>query len=351
MTEQDLLSRHDAVLLDLDGTVYRGARPIAGAAETVASVRELGVGVRFVTNNAAKAPEAVAEHLTALGIAAAAEEVSTSAQAAALVLRRRLPEAATVLVVGTASLAAEVRAVGLRPVRAAEASAGDVAEADAVVQGHSPETCWEDLAQACVAIRAGAWWVGCNGDVTLPTERGQLPGNGSMLAALRAATGAEPDIAGKPRPPALRAAAESAKARDPLVVGDRLDTDIAGAVAAGFASLAVLSGVATPADLLAAGPAERPRYLAADLTALGGKADELEIGPRPGWRLAVEGADGVEGVEAATDNAVLVASSEGERDSMDLLRALCAAVWRHGTSAVRAGDELAEAALAELGLA
>lgn len=349
MAEPQLLSRHDAVLLDLDGTVYRGARPIAGAAEAIASVRGRGVGVRFVTNNAAKAPATVAEQLTALGIAAAAQEVSTSAQAAALVLRQRLPEAATVLVVGTASLAAEVRAVGLRSVRAAEASADDLAEVVAVVQGHSPDTCWEDLARACVAIRAGARWVACNGDVTLPTEHGELPGNGAMVAALRAATGAEPDIAGKPRPPLLRTAAESAKARDPLVVGDRLDTDIAGAVAAGFASLAVLSGVATPAALLAAGPAERPRYLGADLTALGGRADELEIAPRPGWCVNVNAADGANAADA-----VLVASSDGERDSerdgLDLLRALCAAAWRHGTTAVRAGDEPAEAALAELGL-
>lgn len=103
-----LLDRHDAVLLDLDGTVYRGARPITGVPETITSVRRRGVAVRFVTNNAAKAPSAVAEHLTALGVAADAGEVSTSAQAAAQVLRQRLPEGAAVLVVGTASLAAEV---------------------------------------------------------------------------------------------------------------------------------------------------------------------------------------------------------------------------------------------------
>ncbi|NIJ11546.1 HAD superfamily hydrolase (TIGR01450 family) [Saccharomonospora amisosensis] len=332
-----LLDRHDAVLLDLDGTVYRGARPITGVPETITSVRRRGVAVRFVTNNAAKAPSAVAEHLTALGVAADAGEVSTSAQAAAQVLRQRLPEGAAVLVVGTASLAAEVDGVGLRAVPAAGATDEQAERVDAVVQGHSPDTCWADLARACLAVRAGAYWVACNGDVTLPTERGELPGNGSMVAALRAATGAEPEIAGKPRPPVLRTAAESAAAGDPLVVGDRLDTDIAGATATGFASLAVLSGVATPAELLAAGPAERPRYLATDLTALQGKADELEVAPRPGWRVCAE--DGV-----------LVASSNGERDAVDLLRALCAAAWRHGTSAVRAGEEIAEAALAELGL-
>lgn len=332
-----LLDRHDAVLLDLDGTVYRGSLPITGVPETITSVRRLGVAVRFVTNNAAKAPSAVAEHLTSLGVAADPGEVSTSAQAAARVLRQRLSAGSAVLVVGTASLAAELRAAGLRPLAAAEASDEQAEQAAAVVQGHSPDTCWADLARACVAVRAGAHWVACNGDVTLPTERGELPGNGAMVAALRAATGAEPEIAGKPRPPVLRTAAESAGAVDPLVVGDRLDTDIAGATAAGFASLAVLSGVVTPAELLAAGPAERPRYLATDLTALQGKADELEVAPRPGWHVT-------------TEDGVLVASSNGERDGIDLLRALCAAAWRHGTSAVRAGEEIAEAALAQLGL-
>lgn len=332
MTDTAVLATHDAVLFDLDGTVYRGSRAIPGAAEAISRVREHGTPVRFVTNNASKAPEEVAEHLTGLGVSAKVAEVNTSAQAGALVLRERLPAGAAVLVVGTEALADEVAAAGLRPVR--RVTDNPVA----VVQGHSPDTGWADLAEACLAIRNGALWVACNIDPTLPTERGQLPGNGSMVAALRTATNQEPKIAGKPRPPLLRAAAESAGAVAPLVVGDRLDTDIAGAVASGFASLAVLTGVTTPAALLAADPGMRPRYVAADLTALDGKTDELEIGPRPGWHVAVDGD-------------VTTVATDGGSDSLELLRTVCDVVWRHGTTTLVATDEQAAATLTELGLA
>ncbi|MFF5992533.1 HAD-IIA family hydrolase [Prauserella flavalba] len=331
MTDGALLDRHDAVLLDLDGTVYHGVRPIPHAAEAIGRARDRGTSIRFVTNNASKAPEAVAEHLKSLGVVAEPGEVLTSAQAAARVLRDHLPEGAAVLVVGAGSLAAEVDGGGLRSVRKADAGVA------AVVQGHSPKTGWADLAEACVAIREGALWVACNADATLPTERGLLPGNGAMVAALKAATDRAPIVAGKPEPPLFRTAAESAGATAPLVVGDRLDTDIAGAVAAGVDSLVVLTGVATPASLLAAIPAERPRYLAADLTGLDGKADELEIGPRPGWRT--EARDGE-----------LVVTSDGGHDGLDLLRALCDAAWRHGVTTVRAGDGQAASALGDLGL-
>ncbi|WP_244231216.1 HAD-IIA family hydrolase [Saccharomonospora piscinae] len=329
MTVATLLDRHDAVLFDLDGTVYHGHRPIPGAAEAVAHVRDRGRAVRFVTNNAAKSPDAVVEHLASVGVAAGADEVSTSAQAAAALLGQRLPTAAEVLVVGTESLVAEVRAVGLHPVR--EHGPGIAA----VVQGHSPDTCWADLAEACLAVRAGAWWVACNVDATLPSERGQLPGNGAMVAALRAATGTDPDVAGKPEAPLLRTAADGAEARSPLVVGDRLDTDIAGAVAAGHHSLVVLTGVATATQLLRAAPGERPDYLAADLTALTRDAgpEELEIGPHPGWRITVAGGHAT-------------VTSDGDGDPVDLIRHLCHRAWSEQVTSVRPGDATAERALA-----
>jgi glycerol 3-phosphatase-2 len=331
-----LLASRDALLLDLDGTVYHGARPIPGVAEVLREARGRGTALRFVTNNASKAPADVADHLRRLDIDAEPDEVNTSAQAAARLLAARLPEGAPVLVVGTESLVDEVLGAGLSPTREAGYTGRDVV---AVVQGHSPETGWRNLAEACVAVRAGALWVACNVDATLPTERGQLPGNGAMVAALRHATGAEPVIAAKPAPPLFETASESAGAGAPLVVGDRLDTDIAGAVAAGIDALAVLTGVATPASLIAAVPEERPRYLGADLTALREAADTLAIGPRSGWRIAVEGA-------------ALTVTAEGERDDpLDLLRALCHTAWENGVTDVRAGDGRATAVLAELGLA
>ncbi|MEU8639806.1 HAD-IIA family hydrolase [Amycolatopsis sp. NPDC048633] len=318
-----LLAAYDAVLFDLDGTVYHGSRVIPGAPETVRAAREHGTPVRFVTNNASKAPDEVVAHLTGLGMPAETDEVHTSAQAGVQLLAERLEPGAEVLVVGTRALSDEVAGAGLKPVRK---NAGSV---KAVVQGHSPDNTWAALAEACLAIRAGALWVACNVDATLPSERGLLPGNGSMVAALRTATDVEPLVAGKPQPLLFETAAKSAGAGHPLVVGDRLDTDIAGAVAAGMDSLVVLSGVATPKQLIEAIPAERATYLAEDLTALEGKAEDLKIGPRPGWMVTAQ--DGV-----------LTASGDG--DDLDLLRALCHTAWETGVTEV-GGD-----AAARLGL-
>ncbi|MBB1160242.1 HAD-IIA family hydrolase [Amycolatopsis dendrobii] len=320
---------YDALLFDLDGTVYHGPQVIEGAAETVAAVREQGTAVRFVTNNASKAPSAVAEHLRDLGISADTEEVHTSAQAAAGLLRDRLAAGSKVLIVGTASLGDQISAAELEPVR----TAGD--DVSAVVQGHSPETGWADLAEASIVIRAGGLWVATNTDTTLPTERGLMPGNGSMVGALRIATGAEPVVAGKPQPLLFETAARSAEAKRPLVVGDRLDTDIAGAVAAGLDSLCVLTGIATPATLLTAIPAERPTHLGADLAALARPVDELRVGKQTGWEIS--------------ESDVLTVRGEG--DKLDLLRALCDSAWRTGVAQVRADGDAAAAAVAGLGLA
>ncbi|MGW4528140.1 HAD-IIA family hydrolase [Amycolatopsis sp. NPDC004378] len=319
-----LLAAYDAVLFDLDGTVYHGTRVIPGAPETVRAAREHGTPVRFVTNNASKAPAEVVDHLTGLGMPADAGEVHTSAQAGVQLLKERLDAGAEVLVVGTESLAEEVAQAGLTPVRE------NAESVQAVVQGHSPDNTWAALAEACLAIRAGALWVACNVDATLPSERGLLPGNGSMVAALRTATDVVSLVAGKPEPLLFETAARSAGADKPLVVGDRLDTDIAGAVAAGIDSLVVLSGVATPKQLIEATPAERGTYLAQDLTALTSPAEDLKIGPRPGWTVTVR------------DDALV---AEGDGDDLDLLRALCHAAWESGITKVE-GD-----AVTRLGLA
>ncbi|CCH33825.1 HAD-IIA family hydrolase [Actinosynnema sp. NPDC047251] len=256
-----LLDRYDALLLDLDGTVYRGHDAVPGAVEAVAAARGRGIGIRFVTNNATRSPQDVADHLTEIGFRAALDEVSTSAQAAAAMLPDLVGPGAGVLVLGTDALADEVRRCGFTPVRTAEGAA-------AVVQGLSQDLGWRELAEAALAIRAGARWVACNVDATLPTERGLLPGNGSLVAALKTATGAEPLVAGKPATPLLEQAAKSLGAQRPLVVGDRLDTDILGAVNAGLDSLLVLTGVSTEADAAALPPHLRPTYVAADLSVL-----------------------------------------------------------------------------------
>ncbi|GAA2789420.1 HAD-IIA family hydrolase [Saccharopolyspora taberi] len=329
-----LLQGHDVVLLDLDGTVYRGGALVPSARESIEAVRAQGIKVRFVTNNASKLPGAVADHLTGLGLPAEPVEVSTSAQAGAAVLAERLPAGARVLVVGSSALKSEVDAVGLVPVDEL------TEEPAAVVQGHSPDTAWKNLAEACLAIRGGALWVACNEDVTLPTERGELPGNGAMVAALKAATGRLPLVAGKPERPLLDEATASAGASKPLMVGDRLDTDIEGAVRAGMGSLMVLTGVHTPGDLLAAAPEQRPQHVSADLGALHRPSAESFITEQPGWKVRVD------------DSGVELGANSGDDDVLSALRAVCSAWWRHGSGpvAVRAADARADAALQELGL-
>lgn len=332
-----LLDIYDAVLLDLDGTVYRGGEAVAGAAEAVQAARENGTAVRFVTNNASRSPEDTAEHLTSLGIAAQPHEVSTSAQAAGTVLAGRLEPGDEVLVVGTDSLADIVGAAGLRPVRVFTDSV------KAVVQGLSREVGYRDLAEAVLAVRAGALWVACNMDATLPTERGELPGNGSLVAAVRAATGQEPVVAGKPARPLMDEAITSANAGSPLVVGDRLDTDIAGAVTAEVDALLVLSGVTTPADLLAAPAWLRPRYVSASVADVCAAAEGLEIAAQRTWDVE------------RTDHQLTArwTGNSAPVDELALLRALCAA-HRPIDGAeikVRAEDDTTRTALEALGIA
>ena len=324
-----LAEEHDCLLLDLDGTVFRGHAPTSGAVETLAA---LTARTLFVTNNASRAPGEVAEHLRAMGFAAQPDDVVTSAQSAARLLTAQLQPGSPVLIVGTESLAAEVRNVGLKPVRLwADAPV-------AVVQGHSPQTGWPDLAEAALAIRGGALWVAANVDLTLPSERGLLPGNGAMVAALRAATDSEPQVAGKPQPTLLTDALARGHFHTPLVVGDRLDTDIAGANAAGLPSLLVLCGVSTADDSVRAGVGLRPTYIARDLRSLSASADTLRVGPHPAWHIDI-------------DSAVVTVRSTGSDpvDEVSVVRAVASAVWNAGLDgqpfAVTAGDDTAREAL------
>ncbi|WP_282786621.1 MULTISPECIES: HAD-IIA family hydrolase [unclassified Nocardia] len=272
-----LRDRFGALLLDLDGTLFRGHAPIPGASEALSSE---GATQRllYVTNNASRSGASVARHLRELGFTATEDEVVTSAQAAAHLLAARLAPGSTVLVVGTDDLVAEVEDVGLQPVR----RFNGIAPA-AVVQGHSPHTAWADLAEAAYALRAGALWVAANTDATLPNERGLAPGNGSMVAALRTASDREPTVAGKPHAPLMEDALARAGTRSALVVGDRLDTDIDGALTAGLESLMVLTGVSTLADLNRR-PDRLPTYVAESLDALNHPVAEHDP-------IAVDGGD------------------------------------------------------------
>ena len=329
-----LAQEHDCLLLDLDGTVFRGHEATTGAVETLATVR---ARILFVTNNASRGPGEVAKHLHAMGFTAKPDDVVTSAQSAAKLLANQLRPGAMVLVVGTEALAAEVRQAGLKPVR--QWSDGPVA----VVQGHSPETSWPDLAEAALAIRSGALWVAANVDLTLPSERGLLPGNGSMVAALRAATECEPQVAGKPQPTLLNDALARGNFETPLVVGDRIDTDIAGAAAADLPSLMVLSGVSTADDMLRAEAGERPTYVGTDLRSLYARTDSLRIAAHPAWRI-----------ETARDAVTVHSTDRDPGDSLSVLRATASAVWNAGfdgrSFTVNAADDTARRALEQWSL-
>lgn len=261
-----LATMHDVALLDLDGVVYVGEHAVPGAAEALTDARAAGMRLAFVTNNAGRPPEEVAAHLTALGIPAAPEEVVTSAQAGADLLAQALPPMTPVLAVGGSGVSLALSRAGLTPVRADDAAAGDVR---AVLQGFGRDVAWTDLAAAALAVQRGATWILTNPDVTLPVPGGRAPGNGSLARAVEAAAGRVPDaIAGKPHPTLMRVSIDRADARAPLVVGDRLDTDIEGAVRTGIPSLLVLTGITDVATLLRAGAGERPDYIGADLAAL-----------------------------------------------------------------------------------
>lgn len=340
---QPLSRVYDVALLDLDGVVYVGAAAVPAGPAALAAARADGMRLTFVTNNAARPPSAVAEHLTHLGVPADPDEVVNSAQVAAHYLADRLPAGAAVLVIGGEGLDVALRERGLVPVRSADDSPR------AVVQGYSPALDWAMLAEGCVAIRAGAHWVATNLDATVPSPRGPLPGNGSMVAALRHATGIEPVSTGKPDPTMHRETVERSGARNPIVVGDRLDTDIEGAHAVGCDSLLVLSGVTTPRDLVTARPDHRATYLGVDLSALGfahPSIDPVEGGSRClGWTARIDG-------EALTLHAD--GSVAGTPDGLDPLRALCGAAWSvedAGSWRVQAGDDGAGAALRRLSLA
>jgi glycerol 3-phosphatase-2 len=347
-TERPPSAEYDVALLDLDGVVYVGPDAVPGVPDALSAARKAGMRLGFVTNNASRRPDEVARHLSELGIPAEASDVITSSQAAATVVAARFGAGARVLPVGGQGVAAALAAAGLVVVD----GAGD--HPVAVVQGYGPDVGWRQLAEAVVAVRDGACHVATNADPTVPSPRGPLPGNGALVGVVCDVTGQPPLVTGKPDPAMHEECVRRTGARRPLVVGDRLDTDIEGARRAGATSLLVFTGVTDPATLLAAGPQRRPDLLAPDAGGLLVPHPPVLAGTGM-WRC------GGWAVESAGNGRLTLRSATHDGapaggDGLDGLRALAVAHWSaHPGSAsaarVDATDDAAHEALARWGLA
>lgn len=309
-----LTSAYDLAMLDLDGVVYIGADAVPGAASAIGAAREAGMRVAFITNNASRPPRAVAEHLVELGVAAAVEDVVTSAQAAARVAREAWGAGARVVCLGAAGLEAALDEAGLVAVRTTD-------EASGVVSGYGPDVPWRAIMRTAVRVRDGLPWIASNTDLTIPTPFGTAPGHGVLVEMLSRFTGVTPVVAGKPARPLLDETVRRVGGERPLMVGDRLDTDIEGARNAGMDSLLVLTGVTGLPDLVAAPPQLRPTYLSSDLGGLGRPHEAPE---RRGehwvlgdWRARV------------AEGALEVRAGAADPDPEDAWRVAAAAAWAH----------------------
>jgi HAD superfamily hydrolase (TIGR01450 family) len=256
-----IADRYDAFLFDLDGVLYRGDRSVAEAGEAVAALRSMGKGVAFVTNNSSRTPDAVAAHLESVGVAARPDEVETSALTAAAELPGR--GVRTAFVIGEDGVRTALTTAGID-------LADDVDHADgvdAVVIGWDRSFTYEKLLAASVAVQRGASLFATNADANYPAPDGSTwPGAGSLVAAVETAAQVRATIFGKPNAPIFEAARRRAGGGRPLVIGDRVDTDIEGARRLAWDSALVLTGISGREDLEAAGLAAT--YILDDLSEL-----------------------------------------------------------------------------------
>lgn len=309
----------DAVLADLDGVVYAGPGALPHAIDSLnraGETRRLG----YITNNASRRDAVVAEHLRDLGLHRTnADDVVTSPQAAMRLLRDRVAPGATILVVGGDGLVFELEKAGYVVTRSADDAPA------AVVQGFAPDVGWAHLAEAAFALatpedEGGIPWIATNTDWTIPQARGVAPGNGTLVSAVHTAVGRLATVAGKPERPIFDEAVARFGAEKALFIGDRLDTDIAGAQAAGLDSVLVLTGIDRPKHLLAAPSTSRPTYIVSDLR-------ELHE-PYPEVRTRGD-VTTVGGASVRIDGADVHIVAEGDRP-VDLVRAGTAAIWATG---------------------
>ena len=280
------------LLVDLDGVVYRGANPVPGVAAVLADRAARGDDIVYVTNNSMHYRADYVDRLAAMGAPVAADRVVSSARATALYLQEVAPRPQRILVLGGPGLRRELEDCGFDVVSAADVAGRAEVDGtngfeaagrpDAVVVGLDTELTYGRLAVAADAVRQGARFVATNRDPVYPLERGLMPGAGSIVAAVEAASGVSPVSIGKPAPLLLRLAAQvvGANARDAVMIGDGIRTDLAAARAVGARTVLMLTGVTSRSELAALPVDERPAEVAADAAELAAALNRLAFAPR-----------------------------------------------------------------------
>ncbi len=313
-SESPLSEVYDLAMVDLDGVVYRGSDAIAGAADSLAAARDNGMRLAYITNNASRPATEVAAHLRKLGMPDVADtDVVNSAQAVAHLMADALPAGSAVLLIGGAGLRVALEAVGLRAVTDLDDNPV------AIVQGFHADIGWRQLAEASYAIESGLPWYVSNTDLTVPTARGVAPGNGSLVQAVANATGATPIVAGKPQGALFRETIARVGGEKPLMIGDRIDTDIDGAIGVGIDSLVVLTGVASLQQLAALTSDHRPTYVSGGLAGL----NECHA------QVRIDGSVAQCGAARASVTGGVLRLDGGSVEETAGLRALIGLAWHH----------------------
>ncbi len=234
-----------SLILDMDGVLWKGDAPIGDLPTTFARMQAGGLKVAFATNNGTQTPEQYVERLARLGVYVESWQIVTSALGIANLLIQKLPRGSSIFVIGGVGVKTALRECGFELLsnKAAES-------AKAVVMGIDPEINFEKMNEAALLVRRGIPFYATNPDKTFPTPRGQIPGAGAWISVIDTATGVKPVYAGKPAPYLLELARTrlGTEKEQTLVVGDRLETDIAGGQAAGMPTALVLSGISTKAQ-------------------------------------------------------------------------------------------------------
>lgn len=309
----------ELLLADLDGVVYKGDGAIPGAVEALnlaAQTTQIG----YLTNNASRTDSQVAEHLNSLGLTVDPQNIVTSPQAAIGLLKKLVPQGSKILVVGGEGITYELEKHGYQWTRKAADNP------DAVLQGFAPHVGWEHLAEASFALqeRPGVPlipWIATNTDWTIPVAGGIAPGNGTLVSAVHTAVQRLPEFAGKPEQPMYETAFDRFKTRSALMLGDRLDTDTRGAVAASIPALHVLTGVDRPKQLIAASQDMQPTYIVESLADL--------HRPYPSTKIVRNGAHQVGDARVRMEGHIVEVLAEGSSE-INLLRAACSAIYASG---------------------